>query len=358
LGDQERTESATPKRRERAHREGDVARSALAPVALSLVAWVAPIAAVPSFATWWIVAFSRCAASAAAAGRGADAASGFALATAIARAMTPWVAIGAPWLAAAAVSLAAAAACGALGWSPGALRWKAARLSPASGLRALVANGAPIQAGIALTAACAVLLCAVPAIGFQVAGAAAVLPAGSQAPLMRAVVEAFWWRAAAALVVLGAADVAFARRRQNARLKMTPREVREERASHEGKPEVKARRRSVAARRSRSLRIAALKRATAVVTNPTHIAVALRYAPPAIDVPLVVSAGKDLAAMLLRGAAEAADVPIVESPDLARALYARVDVDEPIPEELYIAVAAVFAWILKTRGALRGADPG
>jgi flagellar biosynthetic protein FlhB len=138
---------------------------------------------------------------------------------------------------------------------------------------------------------------------------------------------------------------------------MTPREVREERASYEGKPEVKARRRSVAARRGRSLRIAALKRATAVVTNPTHIAVALRYAPPAIDVPLVVSAGKDLAAMLLRGAAEDAGVPIVESPDLARALYARVDVDEPIPEELYIAVAAVFAWILKTRGALRGADP-
>jgi flagellar biosynthetic protein FlhB len=105
-------------------------------------------------------------------------------------------------------------------------------------------------------------------------------------------------------------------------------------------------------RRGRRLRVAALKRAAVVLTNPTHVAVALEYAPPQIDVPVVSAAGAGAAAAIVRSAAAFYDVPIVESPELARAVFARVDVDDPIPEELYAGIAVVFAWILKTRGRL------
>ncbi len=93
-----------------------------------------------------------------------------------------------------------------------------------------------------------------------------------------------------------------------------------------------------------------------MVVNPTHVAIALRYAPPDIDVPTVVSRGADLTAGLVRAIAAAHDVPIVESPDLARTLYARSALGEPIPEDCYAAVAAIFAFLLQTRGMLRGSD--
>ena len=100
--------------------------------------------------------------------------------------------------------------------------------------------------------------------------------------------------------------------------------------------------------------MAAIKRAAAVVVNPDHVAVALAYEPPSVDVPLVVSLAAGPGAGIVRTAAAFYDVPIVRSPELARALFSHVDVDEPVPEELYAAVAAVFACILRTRGRLGG----
>ena len=163
-----------------------------------------------------------------------------------------------------------------------------------------------------------------------------------------------WWRVGALLLAVALVDVTLARRRFSDRLRMTPREVRDERAEQEGRPEVKARRRGIAIRRARRLRVAAIRQASAIVTNPTHVAVALQYAPPHVDVPLVVAAGAGAGAHMIRAVAAYHDVPIVESADLARALFARVETDEAIPEDLYAAVAAVFAWILRTRGRLGG----
>jgi flagellar biosynthetic protein FlhB len=140
------------------------------------------------------------------------------------------------------------------------------------------------------------------------------------------------------------------------RLKMSPRELREERAQTEGRPEARQRRRAIGLRRVRGLRIDAVRRATAVIANPTHVAVALRYAPPQIDVPVVVARAAGLMAPVVRAAADANGIPIVESPELARMLYLNVDVDEQIPEEYYATVAAIFTWIMKTHGALRRGD--
>jgi flagellar biosynthetic protein FlhB len=102
--------------------------------------------------------------------------------------------------------------------------------------------------------------------------------------------------------------------------------------------------------------VGAIRAATAVIANPTHVAVALRYAPPRIDVPIIVSRGADLAASLVRTIAALHDVPIIESPELARTLFASASLGEPIPEQCYAAVASIFAMLLQTRGSLGGSD--
>jgi flagellar biosynthesis protein FlhB len=165
-----------------------------------------------------------------------------------------------------------------------------------------------------------------------------------------------WWRALVAVAFVATIDVVVQRRRHAMRLKMTPRELREERAQTEGRPEARQRRRAIGLRRVRGLRLDAVRRATAVIANPTHVAIALRYAPPDIDVPVVVARAAGLMAPVVRSAADAYGVPIVESPELARMLYLNVDVDEQIPEEYYAAVAVIFTWIIKAHGALRRGD--
>jgi len=261
-------------------------------------------------------------------------------------------AIGVAWCCACASALASSIACGGVGWAPGALRWRAARLNLAAGVRAMLSREALSQTLSSACACVAVLSCALPAARTAIEGVAAARAPDGLLALAGAVVTPFWWRAAAVMTIVAAVDVVLARRRHDQRLRMTPREVREERAEHEGRPETKARRRSIGLRRVRRLRVAALKRAAVVVANPTHVAIALEYAPPAIDVPVVSAAGAGSGAAIVRAAAAFYDVPVVESPELARSLYASVDVDEPVPEELYAAIAAIFAWILKTRGRL------
>ena len=171
-----------------------------------------------------------------------------------------------------------------------------------------------------------------------------------------ALLVSLWWRLAAILLCLGGVDMLLQQQRTRRRLRMTPREVREDRAETETKPELKQQRRAIGAKRSRGLRLAAIRRASAIVTNPTHVAVALRYAPPAVDVPIVVARGAERTAALIREIAAAHGIPVIESAELARRLYAQVEIDDPIPEEYYAAVAAVFAWIIRTRGQLPRGD--
>lgn len=318
----------------------------MAPCALAVISGAVPIALAMPFAAWWIAAFGRYADVAASVTRSG-------LPTALAVEAMPSAIVGASWLAAVAAATVAAAVCGSIGWTPGALRLRFSRLAPATGIRQLASGDAFARTGISLAAILVIAAAAAPTIDDVVLHAGPSWQATSA--LAWHDVAALWARCAAALSVVAAIDVVLARRRFAARLRMTPREVRDERAEQEGRPEVKSRRRGLALRRSRRLRIDALKRASAVVTNPTHVAVALRYEPPAIDVPVVVGLGAGPGATIVRAIASFHDVPIIESPDLARALFARTEVDDPIPEEMYAAIAAIFAWILRTRGRLGGA---
>ncbi len=124
-------------------------------------------------------------------------------------------------------------------------------------------------------------------------------------------------------------------------LRMAPQEIKDERKQAEGDPHMKARRRSIARSRARHRMMKTVPRATLVVANPTHFAVALRYVRSEGGAPRVVAKGQDLIALSIRRIAEENGIPVVEDKALARSLYAKVDVDQMIPVEFYKAVAEI-----------------
>ncbi|HEY7993520.1 MAG TPA: EscU/YscU/HrcU family type III secretion system export apparatus switch protein [Candidatus Eremiobacteraceae bacterium] len=343
----ERSEPATPKRRERTRREGDRPRSAIAPCALAISSSIIPAMYGTGFASAWVSAF------AAAATLAADAAArGIAPLQVVRVATIPaeWAIVFVACLGSLLAAVAAAAASGALGWSPGAMGAQSLRRT--FRLRAPINAETLMQTLVSAIAAIAVMVAALPAVTDVVEHVT-----GSWRSTTIAVSDSLyglWWRVSAALCVIAVAEIAIARRRHASRLRMTLREVRDERAEQEGKPEIKSRRRGIAVRRARRIRLEALRRASAVIANPTHVAVALRYDPPGIDVPVVVAAGAGSAAAFVRMVAAYHEIPVIESPELARAVFARVDIDEPVPEEFYAAIAAIFAWLLRARGRLGG----
>ncbi len=135
------------------------------------------------------------------------------------------------------------------------------------------------------------------------------------------------------------------------RQRMTKQEVKDEYKQSEGDPQVKMRLRSIRMERVRKRMMSKVPKASVVVTNPTHFAVALLYAPEeGVEAPIVVAKGQDFLALKIREIAEKNDVPIVENPPLARALYATVEIDYPIPTEHYAAVAEVIRYVYQLKG--------
>ncbi|MFD2233572.1 flagellar biosynthesis protein FlhB [Phaeospirillum tilakii] len=154
------------------------------------------------------------------------------------------------------------------------------------------------------------------------------------------------------VTVLAAADWLYQRYSFTQRMKMTKQEVKDEHKQSEGDPMVRGRLRSLRMQRARRRMMAAVPKADVVVTNPTHFAVALQYEMDAMSAPRLVAKGADLIAKRIRELAEENDVPIVENPPLARALYATVELDQEIPPEHYRAVAEVISYVFKLKGKI------
>ena len=153
-----------------------------------------------------------------------------------------------------------------------------------------------------------------------------------------------------ALLAMGALlDFLWQRQRFLARMKMTKEEMKEDFRQSEGDPHVRARLRQIRMERARRRMIQAVPKATVVVVNPTHYAVALRYEQGETAAPECVAKGVDAVALKIREVAEEAKVPIVEDPPLARALYQAVEVDETIPHEHYAAVAKIIGFIMAAK---------
>ncbi len=140
-------------------------------------------------------------------------------------------------------------------------------------------------------------------------------------------------------------------------MKMSHQEVKQEGKESDGNPQIKAkirqRQREMAQRNS----VNAVPKADFVVMNPTHFAVAIRYDEKTMGAPQVVSKGTDLLAMKIRDVAKHHAIPVLQSPMLARALYANSELNEDIPSSLYTAVAQVLAYVYRLRSAMRGEGP-
>jgi len=158
-------------------------------------------------------------------------------------------------------------------------------------------------------------------------------------------------RLAVVLILLALLDYAYQRYRHEKDLRMSKEEVREELKHMEGDPQMKRRRRQVQLKLAMQRIQRDVPRADVVVTNPTHLAIALRYRPEEMSAPRVVAKGADLLAIRIRQVAAAHRVPIVERRELARMMYAAVEVGQEIPERFYEAIAEVLAYVYELSGS-------
>jgi flagellar biosynthetic protein FlhB len=179
----------------------------------------------------------------------------------------------------------------------------------------------------------------------QLANLSALEP-GAMLPFAAEVLRRLVFAVASFLLLVAGADWFWQRQRFLSRMRMSKEEMKEEFRQSEGDPHVKARIKQLRVERSRRRMMAAVPKATVVVMNPTHYAVALKYEQGETPAPVCVAKGLDTLALKIRAVAEEAGVPIIEDAPLARALYAAVDIDDIIPPAHYEAVAKIIGFIL------------
>src|ERR1017187_5985588 len=164
-----------------------------------------------------------------------------------------------------------------------------------------------------------------------------------------------FWKASGVFLVFGCVDLVRQLRRHRQDLRMSKQDIKEEAKDIEGNPQMKARIRRLQRDRMRRQMMKEVATATALVVNPTHYAVAIRYQVESMAAPLVIAKGKNYLALRIRQRAIEHQVPIIENPPLARALYQSVEVGQEIPPHLYRAVAEILAYIYKL---MHGKLPG
>jgi flagellar biosynthesis protein FlhB len=231
----------------------------------------------------------------------------------------------------------------------GALKPDPKRLNPVSGFKNIYGKNALFEGGKNIFKVAAVG--AVTALGvlpkLDELAALVGMPPAELLPTLAHTVLGIAQRAGAAYLLIGIVDYAYQRYRHEKTLKMDKQEVKDEHKSTELPPEVRGaiRRRQMQAARARMM--SDVPTADVVVTNPTHFAVALRYDPQKAA-PEVVAKGSDLLAKKIREIAADSGVPVIADPPLARSLHASVEVGHVIPEEMYQAVAQLLAFVYRT----------
>ena len=175
-------------------------------------------------------------------------------------------------------------------------------------------------------------------------------------PFIRSIAIKLLGAVVAVLAVLAAADYFFQYRQWYERQRMSLQEVKEEFRQTEGDPTIKGKLRQLRNTRMRKRIIAAVPKASVVIANPTHFAVALRYE-RGMNAPVCVAKGVDLIARRIREVAEQHRIPVIENPPLARALHATVEIDQEIPQEHYRAVAEIIGYIMRLRRMAREPRP-
>ena len=248
-------------------------------------------------------------------------------------------------------------ATGGLGFTPGLLAPKADRLNPMAGLKRLFGSHGLMELVKALAKAALLLgltwllfarnlpqIAGLSALPLEVAGRAA---AGLALDLL------LWL--SAGLLLIAAIDLPLQIFRWLKRLRMTKEDVKEEYKQQEGSPEVRAALRRAARDALKRSSRTAMAEATVVLTNPTHFAVALRYRPESDVAPIIVARGRGLVAEVIRELAAEASTPVLSYPSVARAIYFTGRVGGLVRPDLYGAVATILAFVLRVGG--RGEPP-
>lgn len=239
-------------------------------------------------------------------------------------------------------------------WTPKKLKPKFSQLSPISGVKRLFSKQSLVEAakGVLKMIIVAVI------IGFVVVPLFTHPDQLVDRPFILTLSEIQWlillilFLVVIVMAIISAADLAFQRYTHKEKLKMTKQEVKDEHKEAEGDPKVKSRIRALRMERHRQRMMAAVPTASVVITNPTHYAIALKYDMDDMYAPVLVAKGVDYLARRIRQIAEDNDVPLVENPPLARALYAAVEVDQEIPPEHYKAVAEIIGYVMQLKGKL------
>lgn len=225
------------------------------------------------------------------------------------------------------------------------------RLNPAQGFKRIISARAMVELVKSLAkftvlawVAYAVLMPRIPGLLDT-----ARMPLASSLSLVQEAVLVLYRNIMLAMLVIAVADFAWQRFSWEKSIRMTKQEIRDEMKDADGSPEIKQKQKAIMQAAARRRMLAEVPKATVVVTNPTHVAVALRY-DDASPAPICVAKGLDHLALKIRERARETGVPTLERPELARALYRSVDVEKPIPRDLYQAVAQVLAFVYRLRG--------
>jgi flagellar biosynthesis protein FlhB len=236
--------------------------------------------------------------------------------------------------------------------APQALKPDPKRLNPLSGAKQIFGTHALFEGAKSIVKVSAVGAIAVLAVLPKLEELAALvgMPPAVLLPELCRQVLGIAQRAAFAYLVIAIADVVYQRWRHEKNLKMDKQEVKDEHKQQELPSEVKSAQRRRAMEMARARMMDAVPTADVVVTNPTHYSVALRYSADALA-PVVVAKGQDLVALRIREIAREAGVMVVPDPPLARAIHGSVDVGRMIPEELFQAVAELLAYVYRVAGS-------
>src|SRR4051812_36323931 len=256
----------------------------------------------------------------------------------------------APVGAAAAVAAIAAMAAQGVHLTTKTLKFKSSRLSPKQGIKRMLGARALWEAAKALVKVL-VIAGVVVVLGRSLVPelvGRGTRPLGEAIATLTAGLRSLVWVAAAAGLLMAAADYGYQRRSVMKQLRMTAREIKDENRQTEGDPMVKQAIRSRQIAMSRNRMLSAVATADVVLVNPTHYAVALRYE-TGKGAPRVLAKGADALAAKIRERAREHGVPIVEDKPLTRLLYRVCELDDEIPAELYVAVARILAFVLALR---------
>lgn len=355
--DSDRTEEPSQRRLEQARQRGQVAVSRevahvmLLGCGLLLAVWAGPWSAER------LARAMRTALSAAGTPAGAMAAGGADLLAAVGDGMLVLLA----WLVPLAVAGAAAPLLqGAVVWTGQPLLPKLERISPIAGLGRLFSTSTLVELVKGLVKLATVSLVAAMVLR-PLAPALDRLVELAPAPLLALMIEQssrLVGGVLAALLLLAAVDLLWQRLSRLRQLRMTRQEVKEELRESEGDPVVRQRLRQLRLDRAKRRMMAEVPKATVVVTNPTHYAVALRYDAATMAAPKLVAKGVDALALAIRDLARRHGVPVVENPPLARALHSALEPGETVPPAHYRAVAELIAYVYRLGRPRTGSHAG